>query len=553
MVKYGNMYIKTTKNQRGEAYYHLVESFREAGKVKQRIILSLGKVEDGQLDKLAAAVERHLKAKNIIDLSKSIDVKDTYILGPVLLLDRMMATLGIYDILIQLQREHKKLKFDFLKVIFSLICSRFVKPVSKLCFYDKWVEQLYPMMVDHDIQLQHIYRSLDLLALHKESIEQFLYAHKKDLFSINVDVVLYDLTTLRFESTRLDLDSYRRFGYSKEMRTDCTQVVLGLLTDTDGIPLCFETYPGSTFEGKTLNGIVDKMRGKFSIRRFIFVADRGLFSFDNLEYIRKDQGEFIVGLKIGSLKKQLQKELYDLNLFEWVNEELAVYETTIGVDRCIITWSKARAGRDRKTREDILEKIRLKLSLKKPLSKNFITNKNYQKYLVIKDQNPCELNQKAIDQEAGKDGFFGVITNVKNMKASEIISNYKQLWKIEDAFGEIKGTLKTRPMFHWTDKRIIGHLTLCFLSYLCEAHLTKALRASGDKLQSKSIEKNIIKPRSLTIVQAMEELNKVLAIPVSTGERTVWIRNDIPPNAQAVIKAIGMKIPPKILSDISKM
>ena len=75
-----------------------------------------------------------------------------------------------------------------------------------------------------------------------------------------MDVVLYDLTTLRFESTRVDKDNLRRFGYSKEMRTDCTQVVLGLLTDTDGIPLCFEVHPGNTFEGKTLDSIVDKMK-----------------------------------------------------------------------------------------------------------------------------------------------------------------------------------------------------------------------------------------------------------------------------------------------------
>jgi len=118
-------------------------------------------------------------------------------------------------------------------------------------------------MIDHDLALQHIYRSLDILAEHKEHIEQSLYQYKKDLFSINVDIVLYDLTTLRFESTREDLGALRKFGYSKEMRTDCTQVVFGLLTDTDGIPLSFEVHPGNTFEGKTLKGIVDKMKKSF--------------------------------------------------------------------------------------------------------------------------------------------------------------------------------------------------------------------------------------------------------------------------------------------------
>jgi len=90
-----------------------------------------------------------------------------------------------------------------------LITSRFVKPVSKLALYDRWIDKFYPVMVDHDIALQHIYRSLDILAGHKEQIEQSLYEYKKDLFSINIDIVLYDLTTLRFESTREDLGELR--------------------------------------------------------------------------------------------------------------------------------------------------------------------------------------------------------------------------------------------------------------------------------------------------------------------------------------------------------
>jgi len=105
-------------------------------------------------------------------------------------------------------------------VIFTLVSSRFVKPVSKLALYERWIERLYPVMVNHHLSLQHIYRSLDLLARHKEEMEMVLYHYKKDLFSMHVDIVLYDFTTLRFESTREDLGQLRKFGSSKEMRTD---------------------------------------------------------------------------------------------------------------------------------------------------------------------------------------------------------------------------------------------------------------------------------------------------------------------------------------------
>jgi transposase len=544
------MYIRTTKNQRGHSYYHLVEAYRQDGKVKQRTLMSLGRVEDNRIEELAAAISKHLETINVFNLSKEIDISDTYILGPLLVLERMLETLGIKTVLQSVISQHKRLQFDFEKVVFAQMCSRFIKPVSKLALYDNWVNRMYPEMIDHHVDLQHIYRSLDILADHKEDIEKFLYQWKKDLFTINVDVVLYDLTTLRFESTREDIGELRKFGYSKEMRSDCTQVVLGLLTDTDGIPLCFEVHPGNTFEGKTLQGIVEKMRGKFSIRRFIFIADRGLFSFENLDHIRADGGEFIVGLKMGSMAKQRQKDFYDISKFNWINEALAFYEIDLDGDRCIITWSKSRAERDRKTRDDIIEKIRIRLAAEKKLTKNFITNRNYKKYLKAQGKDHCEINLSAIAEEAKKDGFFGIITNVTSMKASDIVTHYKQLWKIEDAFGEIKGTLKTRPMFHWNDKRIIGHLVLCFLAYLCEAHLTKSLRRNNETLDKKSIKKRVIKSRELTVVQAMDELNRVMAIPVKVRKQTIWVRTDIPPNAQNLMKAIGMRIPPKILQKI---
>ena len=136
-----------------------------------------------------------------------------------------------------------------------MIASRFILPVSKLSLYDRWLEKMYPEMIDHSIELHHLYRILDLLSEHKEYLEKYLYSYKRDLFSMELDVVLYDLTTLRFESTVRETDGLRQFGYSKEMRSDCTQVVMGLLTDTRGIPLGFEVYPGNTFEGHTLEGI----------------------------------------------------------------------------------------------------------------------------------------------------------------------------------------------------------------------------------------------------------------------------------------------------------
>ena len=482
------MFVRITKNQKGDAYYHLVESYRDQGKVRQRTLLSLGRVEDGMLEKVAAALNKHLDTIQVLDLAKHIDIENAYVYGSLLVLERLMEQLGINQVIETIAQQHDRLTFDFRKVLFTLMASRLIKPVSKLALHDRWLEKLYPEMVDHDLPLQHIYRSLDMLDKHKDEIEQLLYRFKKDLFSIQVDVVLYDLTTLRFESTREDLGDLRKFGYSKEMRSDCTQVVFGLLTDTDGMPLSFEVHPGNTFEGNTIEWIVDRMKKQFLVRRFIFIADRGLFSAKNLEHIRKSEGEFIVGLK-----------------------------------------------------------IRKKLSLTKNQTRNFVSNSNYKKYLILKDKQQPVLNQKAIDEQARKDGFFGIITNVTSMTAVEIVTHYKQLWKIEDSFGELKGTLKSRPIFHWSDHRITGHLMVCFLAYLCEAYVTKELRSHKEMMESKSSLDKTIDKRPLSAALAFEELNSVLAIPVKIKDQTIWVRTDIPENAMKLIKVLHMKIPPKIL------
>lgn len=545
------MFIKATKNSSGHTYYHLVESYREKGKVRQRTLLSLGKAGEDRLEELAVAISRHKEVFTILELAKNISVEDTYILGPLLVLERLFEQSGIDCILRSAASEHPRLGFDLRGVVFTMAAARFIRPGSKLKVYEHWQKKLYPEMIASKIELHQLYRAMDILALHKEEIEAGLFWRGKDLFNHEIDVVLYDLTTLRFESTRTDLGDLRQFGYSKERRSDCTQVVLGLLVTPDGIPIGFEVYPGNTFEGKTIEDIINKLRVKYHIRRFIFVGDRGLFSRKNLEVLRGEDkvGEFIVGIKLGVFRER-HNEFYDIKRYSWISkDELAVYETTHEGDRCIITWSRARAERDRKAREDILDKIKKKLAKKKITAKEFVTNTTYLRYVVgLNDNKEFALNEKAIAEDAAHDGYFGVVTNVVSMSAKEIVENYKTLWIVEDAFGELKGSLRSRPVFHWTDQRIVGHLTLCFLAYYCEAIMTKALREKKIMLESPAIDEEIIKPRSLTVVEAMRELQEVRAVPVKIRSSTIWVRTDISGNAHKLFTAIGLKPPPKVLN-----
>lgn len=543
------MYIRKTRNAVGQEYYHLVESYWEKGKSRQRTLMSLGRVGEDRLDELLAAISKHKDVFTVLELAKNISVEDTYILGPLLVLERLFEITGIDAVLRRLSRDHRKLGFDLRRAIFTMVAMRFVRPGSKLKIYEHWRHRLYPPMIDDAIELHQLYRALDILEQHKDDIEKDLFWRGRDLLNRQVDVVLYDLTTLRFESTRTDLGQLCRFGYSKERRSDCTQVVLGLLVTPEGLPIGFEVFPGNTFEGKTIQDILKKLHQKYAIRRFIFVGDRGLFSKKNLASLQGDnkRGEFIVGMKLGVFKKR-HEEFYDIRRFEFITNDLAVYETAHEQDRCIITWSRARAERDRRAREDILDKIRRKLAKKKITAKEFVTNTTYQRYVVgLNDGKGFSLNEKAIAEDAQRDGFFGVLTNIPDMRAQHIVENYKTLWIVEDAFGEIKGSLRARPVFHWTDHRIVGHLTLCFLAYYCEAALTIALRDKRLMLESQAIDNGVIDPRPLTVVEAMRELQEVRAIPVKLPSTTMWVRTDIRGNAFKLFSAIGIKPPPKVL------
>lgn len=553
------MYIKITKNQAGQAYYHLVESYRDGGKVRQRTLLALGRVGEDRIDELIAALSRHREIMTVLEMAKAVSVEDTYILGPLLVVKQLFARFGIDAVLAEITRRHPKLAFDFSRILFTLVVSRLVRPCSKLKVFEYWQDKLCPLFLSGKDELHQMYRALDILAAHKEEIERSLFHHDRDLLSAPVDVVLYDLTTLRFESTREDLGALRRFGYSKEMRSDCTQVVLGLLVDPEGIPLGFEVYPGNTFEGETLKDIVIRLRRKFSVRRFIFVADRGLFSAANLEHLRHEcgepdpsspGGEFIVGMKLGVFKAR-HAEFYDRSRFTGVNDDLAVYETTHGPDRCLITWSAKRAERDRQARADILAKIEKKLASPKVTAKRFVSSANVRKYVTGLASGRPQLNTAAIDAEARKDGFFGIVTNIRTMSPQEIIGAYRSLWVVEDAFGEIKGNLRARPIFHWSDDRIVGHLTLCFLAYFCEAQMTRLLRHQQIPLDSPAIQAKIIQPRPLTVVEAMRELIEVRAVPLQMKGHTVWLRTDINGNAAKLLRAIGAPIPPKVLAHVT--
>lgn len=526
----------------GHTYLRLVRSYRKEGKNKQEVLFNFGRLDalqvTGQLDALVAGLSRFATRQRLIDLSQDLSIDEVYAFGAVHLALRMWEQLGLEKLFKRLGDLHPKRGAVWSGLVEGMVLSRFIQPCSKRRLWlERW-EKIYPDFLKVEASsLDGFYRAMDWLYVHRREVEQALLDRngERDLFNQELDLVFYDTTTLYFESTDDRKGRLRRFGYSKEHRSDCTQVVLGLLVDRDGIPVGYELFPGNTYDGKSVPAILEKLKAKYRIQRIIFVADRGMLSQDNIKAIRAAELEFIVGMRLWKVDAQKQETFYDRSRYRWVGKEgrLALGEMAWEGERLILTWSQERADRDAKVRSDLLEAIRNKLS-QDSNPKRFVTHRGYRQFLKGLEEGKPELNEEAILASQRRDGFFGVLTNIapRKMQAQEVYSRYKGLWHIEDAFGEIKGPLETRPMFHWTDRRIEAHVLICLLAYYVEAVITRTLR-----------EKKAV----FTAGELFRALNQVYAVPIQVRGTCAWVRNELKGVAAEGYKQLNLGPPARVL------
>ena len=535
------MFLRTVRNKKGLTYLMIVESYWEEGKSRQRVLFNMGRLDflqaTGQIDRITKSLERFCLKTRLVDLSKEVSVEESFVYGSIHGLRALFERTPLRGIVEEIADSHEQLEIPLSETVFALLVSRFVRPCSKLKLQQPWMERFYPDLVRPGLALHQIYRTLDLLAVHKEEIQKTLLypTAQHSLFDApQLEIVFYDTTTLRFESIREDLDSLRRFGYSKEKRNDCTQVILGLMLDREGLPVGYQLFPGDTSEGKTLPTILERLKKEYHIQRRIFVADRGLVRRGNLDLSAEAGFEFIIGMKLWSMSQEEQKRITSLQSWDHESEDFKVAELSHSKGRLIGTWSRERAKRDEQVRSDRLKKLKARLEHEDEPS-SLISHKGFKRYLKVVTKGKVAINEKAIDAESARDGRFGILTNVskEGLSATEILKRYKELWKIEDAFGEIKGTLETRPMFHWTDKRIEGHMMICFLAYYLAAHGTQQLRNA-----------NV----DFTAPAAFDALTQGRAIPVKVRGQTVWVRTKIEGIAAKALQALKIRIPSDVLN-----
>ena len=348
----------------------------------------------------------------------------------------------------------------------SLVLARLIEPKSK-----HKLQKVMEDKFDESYDLDAIYRLMDTLHPRIDTLKTRVFHRAQQLFPKGISLMLFDVTTLYFES--VESDDLRKMGYSKDHRFNTTQVVLALATNGDGLPLGYELFSGNTAEVKTLCVAIENWKKNVPIENVCFVGDRAMFCEENLSLLEERGYSYVVAAKLRKMPKGIREKVLEEDHYHIIpfGKEIGwVAEFDLNHRRLITSYKTKRAMNDAKNRHQILEKIAKVLGKSQETGK-FITNKGVKKYTTTLSSSETILDDEKIQADALWDGIHGVITNIKDASAQEILERYSRLWVIEESFRINKHNLKMRPIYHWKKERIESHIAICYMSFAVLRHL----------------------------------------------------------------------------------
>jgi len=517
------MYVRTVKNNQGKEYLRIVESYRENGKNKQKIIANLGRIDTISRKEVENIVDKLVQIydiKGYVNLNSVEEAPDKKNYGVKVIVDKLFER---YEMDKFFEKMDKKIRFDVEDLLKIMVMNRIIEPKSKLGIFNDLdyygFKRIDEAETDGEgIALQWMYRTLDVLAQKKEELEKHLYRQRISLFNSVVDLVFYDVTTLAFETQQTN--ELLQMGYSKDKKFNESQVVLGMSIDRDRMPVSFDIYPGNTFEGHTFKDTIETMKKRYQLGKVIVVSDRGMMSKTNMEIVENSDYKFIVGKSIKQLKKA---DIFDGEFTE-ISKGIEYREIEYEGKRLLIIHSKERAEKDRKDRTRLIEKA------KKMLKDGNIESKSKRgakKYLKTKNEVDYTLDIEKIEKDEKYDGYYGIITNTQ-LNPKQILEQYHTLWKVEESFRTLKNYLETRPIFHWTQKRIKGHIVMSFVSYIMQRTLELELERNNIEYSHEKIR---------------EAIKNMEYIDIKTNEQHFAIRTNMNVLAQKILKILNIPIP----------
>lgn len=399
-----------------------------------------------------------------------------------------------------------------------------------------------------DVTLNSIYRMMDKLSGRIEAVNQCAINDAKNLFEDKIDLVLFDVTTLYFES--VSDDDLRAFGYSKDQKFHQTQVVLAMGVTREGLPIGYKLFPGNTAETKTLISCLDEWKKQIRIGRIVFVADRGMFNSSNLRALDDAGYEFIVGATLRKLGSALASNLMAFKsdciassearskaLFSCFPHSIQTQKPkpTKGITeevvegRLIVSYSESRRAKDQNDRDRILDKLKKLISNKEQgETKKLVSNKGYLKYSKFEGKSSAAIDVDRVKRDEQWDGLHGLFTNAK-LSPEEIQCYYRQLWTIEETFRIGKTDLEMRPIYHFKSSRIQSHIAICFMAlYLVRKMQLLLKRCRGKSASVATIQE------SLSRVQTSHIIDKANGFKFKLPSK-------MSPLAKDVYTALGLK------------
>jgi hypothetical protein len=369
----------------------------------------------------------------------------------------------------------------------------------------------------------------------KDAFEEALFHRRRDLFS-KLDLVFFDTTSIYFEGEGgQELGEY---GNSKDHRPDCKQMVVGVVLDGEGRPLCCELWPGNVTDVKTLIPVVDRLRQRFHIGSICIVADRGMISRETIAELQATERgvHYILGARLRNVKEIYETVLSRAGRYREVHgsrekstdpSPLKVKEVRVEDRRYVVCVNEEQARKDQADRAAIVEALREQL---KHGGKSLIGNKGYRKYLTARGAK-FEIDEEKVEWESRFDGKWVLQTDREDLSTDEVALKYKQLWMVEEMFRAAKTLLETRPVFHQCDETIRGHVFCSFLALVLRKELQDRLEAQGDKFEWADV------LRDLEALQYAEIAHQ--------GKRFL-VRSDVEGTCSSVFCAAGVAIPPSV-------
>ncbi len=506
--------IRTNKWVRSETHY-LTESYRDkaTNKVKHRYLVNISK----------------LPKQSIIALKESLSWKSR------------TAKVNIEDLEVIASKQYGSIAvfwkiFDsifkwiiaskYMKEIKAMVINRIFEPKSRKGL-NNWIKQVdWLKLITNKNKL---YKAIDYLEENQENIEKKLFKKRKEE---SCDLLLYDITSTYFEWEKVKIAKY---GYSRDHRWDKLQVNIGLVTDSKWRPISVEVLEWNIVDKSTLQDQINKLRERFNIKNVTFIFDRWMKTKVNLEYIEEEWFDYITALNHAELKKKadenkwIQQSLFDKeNLSEFVIED----------KKYVLSYNPSKAYKDTYDRELLIGKTEEKLIEVQKFKRNYsliklqdkITKrinkyrcgkyinysiKEYKKDWKVYGKLVFERNEEKIKYDTQFDWFYMVESTVIDIEWEELEKKYKSLQLVENTFDYIKNLIEIRPVYHWKDKRVKGHIFMCFMSYYLLYEFKEKFKELLEKntldtllTELKSVNKVYLKIDKI-LIEKIENLNSI--------------------------------------------